>query len=195
MGADRTDALAEQLYHTLYDYYLRLEDYVVIHPCHGAGSACGANIGDRLMSTIGYERRTNAFLQYPGLEEFRRFVVEEAPRVPALPAAQEGQRPRAGGDVAAPDDPGVTPRRVPQGDAPGGCHDHRHPVDDRLRRRPRAGRINIGDRAEMSVWVGQMFDPDQQLLLVVDNDTEVDEIQRLIVRTGHSVSPATWRGA
>ncbi len=48
------------------------------------------------------------------------------------------------------------------------------------------GAINIGDRPEMSAWVGQMFDLDQRLLLIVDHELDVERIQRLIFRSGHS---------
>ena len=40
LGNDQTEALARALHDTLYKYYLRLQDYVLIYPGHGAGSAC-----------------------------------------------------------------------------------------------------------------------------------------------------------
>lgn len=82
LGSGQADKLAKSLYETLYEFYLKLEDYVTIYPGHGAGSACGADIGDRLNSTIGYERRTNKFLSFPDLDSFRAFVVDDAPPVP-----------------------------------------------------------------------------------------------------------------
>ena len=63
MGSGQEKKLAEQQFHTLRDFYLKLADGVAIYPAHGHGSPCGADIGDRLSSTIGYERRFNAFLQ------------------------------------------------------------------------------------------------------------------------------------
>ncbi len=48
------------------------------------------------------------------------------------------------------------------------------------------GAINIGDRPELSAWVGEMFDPEERFLLVVDDDTEVDTIVRLMLRTGYT---------
>jgi len=62
LGSSETDRLAEQQFHTLRDFYLKLPDSVIIYPGHGSGSPCGADIGDRLDSTIGYERRFNPFL-------------------------------------------------------------------------------------------------------------------------------------
>lgn len=187
LGSGETDELAKSLYDTLYHFYLKLEDYVTIYPGHGAGSACGADIGDRLNSTIGYERRTNKFLSFPNFEAFREFVVCDAPPVPwhypelkkvnasgpaimdRLPtiAALPPHEFRTASRLA-----GVTTIDTRSMTAFGGGHV--------------PGSINIGDRPEMSAWVGQMFDLEQQLLLIVDDDKDVERIQRLIVRSGHS---------
>jgi hydroxyacylglutathione hydrolase len=187
LGTDEADALAQSLYDTLYNYYLKLEDYITIYPGHGAGSACGADIGDRLNSTIGYERRTNKFLSFPSFEAFHKFVINDAPPVPwhypelkkinaggpmvmdrcptisALPPAEFRKVSR---------EPGVTIIDARSMLSFGGGHV--------------PGGINIGGRPDMSAWVGQLFDLQQRLLLVVDDDTDVEHIQRLIVRTGHS---------
>jgi hydroxyacylglutathione hydrolase len=56
MGQDQAGSLAEQLHDTLYSFFLDLDEDVIIYPGHGQGSPCGADIGDRLTSTIGYER-------------------------------------------------------------------------------------------------------------------------------------------
>lgn len=55
---------------------------VIIHPGHGHGSPCGADIGDRLSSTIGYERRFNAFLQIEDEKSFTDFALSTAPPTP-----------------------------------------------------------------------------------------------------------------
>lgn len=81
LGEEETEELTKQLFRTLRGYYLKLDDGVIIYPCHGAGSACGADIGERPMSTIGYERRTNDFLQYEDFGAFQSFVKEGAPPV------------------------------------------------------------------------------------------------------------------
>ncbi len=82
LGEEETEELTEKLFHTLREYYLKLDDGVIIYPCHGAGSACGADIGERPMSTIGHERRTNTFLQYDNFEKFKAFVSDGALPVP-----------------------------------------------------------------------------------------------------------------
>src|SRR5438270_13248165 len=82
LGEKHTKQLAEQQFHTLRDFYLKMPDHVMIYPNHGAGSPCGADIGARLTSTIGYERRHNKFLQFDDLKKFTDYALGTAPPVP-----------------------------------------------------------------------------------------------------------------
>src|SRR5947208_12307762 len=82
LGDKHTKQLAEQQFHTLRDFYLKMPDHVMIYPNHVAGSPCGATIGARLTSTIGYERRHNKFLQFDDLKKFTEYALGSAPPVP-----------------------------------------------------------------------------------------------------------------
>src|SRR4030095_5662566 len=82
LGEKHTKQLAEQQFHTLHDFYLTLPDHVMIYPNLGAGSPCGADIGARLNSTIGYERKFNKFLQFSDAESFTDYAIKTAPPVP-----------------------------------------------------------------------------------------------------------------
>jgi hydroxyacylglutathione hydrolase len=61
---------------------MALPDTVEVYPAHFAGSACGAGMNGKPMSTIGFERRWNALLGLPQ-EEFVRRVTEGIPAKPA----------------------------------------------------------------------------------------------------------------
>src|SRR5204862_1962902 len=82
LGEKHTTQLAEQQFHTLRDFYLKLPDHVMIYPNHGAGSPCGADIGARVSSTIGYERKFNKFLQFDEITKFTDFALSTIPPVP-----------------------------------------------------------------------------------------------------------------
>ena len=51
LGEDKSDQQAKQLFKSIRDFYLKLDDAVRVHPGHGAGSPCGANISDRLVTS------------------------------------------------------------------------------------------------------------------------------------------------
>jgi hydroxyacylglutathione hydrolase len=54
---------AEKLYTSLHEKLLPIGDHAIVYPDHGAGSLCGNEISDQEFSTLGYERKTNPFLQ------------------------------------------------------------------------------------------------------------------------------------
>lgn len=177
LGEQQTEELTKQLFQTLRDYYPKLDDGVIIYPCHGAGSACGADIGERPMTTIGYERRTNEFLQYENFEVFKAFVRQGAPPVPQhypLLKKINAQGPALIG--AAPMVPGIPPeefqKAVNRGDSQ--LVDTRQMLAFGSGHIP--GAINIGDRPEMSVWAGDMLSYEKPILLVVEDETQIDWI-------------------
>ncbi|HMK56920.1 MAG TPA: MBL fold metallo-hydrolase [Dissulfurispiraceae bacterium] len=69
-GAERTASNARDLFHSLHDKVLKLPDHVEVCPTHVAGSLCGGNIGSRLTTTIGYERKVNRWLHIDDAGEF-----------------------------------------------------------------------------------------------------------------------------
>lgn len=185
MGDEETERLTEALFRTVRDFYMKLDDGVAIYPCHGAGSACGPDIGDRLASTIGYERRHNPYVRITDPERFRKKMNEDAPPVPThyprLKKVNAGGPPVVGNLPAVPGlPPAAFAAAIEDGDAQlldlrdmlafGGGHI--------------AGALNIGARPELSVWAGWLIDPDRPLFLVMSDDRQLPEALRLLWRTG-----------
>lgn len=177
LGAEETEELTKKLFHTLRDYYLKLDDGVIIFPCHGAGSACGADIGERPSSTIGRERSTNDFLQYDDFEKFKKFVEEGAPPVPQhypIMKKLNAKGPKPIGH--APAIPGLPPAKFKEAVEAGDAQliDTRQMLAFGGGHIP--GAVNIGDRPELSVWAGDIVDYDKPILLVVEDEQKLDWI-------------------
>ena len=47
-----------------------------------------------------------------------------------------------------------------------------------------SGSLNIGAQPELSVWAGWLLDPERPIYLVTEDDGEVDDVLRLLWRTG-----------
>jgi hydroxyacylglutathione hydrolase len=47
------------------------------------------------------------------------------------------------------------------------------------------GALNIGPRAELSIWAGWMLDPEKPIYLVLRQDTDLPEVQRQFIRVGY----------
>jgi glyoxylase-like metal-dependent hydrolase (beta-lactamase superfamily II) len=74
------EASAQSLWTSL-QRLLSLGDAVEVYPAHFSGSACGAGMNGKPMSTIGFERRWNALLALPRDE----FVKQVCTGIPAKP--------------------------------------------------------------------------------------------------------------
>ena len=88
-----------------------------------------------------------------------------------------------------PSTPGLTPRAF-KAAIEAGCVVNRHAVDERLWRRPHRRGVNIGAQPELSVWAGEMLDPDRPLLLVLEDDEALPDVLRLFLPS--RIWPVTW---
>src|SRR5437773_2505934 len=187
LGADHTKELAERQFHTLRDFYLKLPDHVMIYPNHGAGSPCGADIGDRLTSTIGYERRFNAFLQFDEVQKFTEYALATAPPVPKYyPVMKKvnAEGPQVLGNL--PRVPGLPPKAFKEAieKRSGVLVDVRTMLAFGGGHIP--GALNIGGSPILSIWAGWMLGPDEPILLVLESEGDLEEVVRLFIRTGYS---------
>jgi hydroxyacylglutathione hydrolase len=82
-GDQNTNFFAGQLYDSLFEKLLKLDDAVEIYPSHFAGSACGRAMSGKPSSTIGFERRFNTALQHSEREAFINYVQQN--QTPAPP--------------------------------------------------------------------------------------------------------------
>lgn len=187
LGSSETKKLAAKQFYTLRDFYLKLPDSVIIYPNHASGSPCGADIGDRLDSTIGYERRFNPFLQFKDVASFTEYALSTAPPVPKYYPLMKKLNTKSpvilGGLPRA---PGLPPKAFKQAIAKkagvlvdtrtmlgfGGGHI--------------AGALNIGAMPILSIWAGWLLDPEEPLLLVLDSDADLENVLKLFLRTGYS---------
>src|SRR5216110_3472857 len=187
LGEKHTRQLAEKQFHTLRDFYLKMPDHVMIYPNHGAGSPCGADIGARLTSTIGYERRHNKFLQFDDVEKFTDYVLATAPPVPTYYPRMKKVN-AAGPEVLGnlPRVPGLPPKafKAAVEKKAGRLVDVRTMLAFGGGHIP--GALNIGGSPVLSIWAGWMLASNQPILLVLENENDLEDVVRLFIRTGYS---------
>lgn len=179
---------------TLRTRLLPLPDHVQVYPTHVAGSLCGATIGSRLSTTVGYERRTNPVLaelsgrsepapdclgldDLPAVPPYWRHMREQNLRgvaplgapaePPALDPAEFDQRRRAGAVVLD--------SRAPE--AFGGGHI--------------PGSLNVGLGPAFPTWAGTVLPAGSPVLLVLDSPAELWQVTWHLLRIGYP-PPAGW---
>lgn len=187
LGSSETDELTEKLFHTLRDYFLTLPDSVMIFPAHGHGSPCGADIGDRLQSTIGHERKFNPYLQIADFKKFKEHALGSAPPVPTYyPRMKKvnARGPEIRGNL--PRVPALPPKVFKE------ALENKEGVlvDTRMMLAFGGGHIkgamNIGGSPMLSIWAGWMLEPDESILLVLEEDSKIDEVVKFFLRTGYT---------
>lgn len=187
LGSSETAELTKKLFETLRGYYLALPNSVIIHPGHAHGSPCGADIGDRLESTIGYERKFNCYLQFTDFEKFKEHTLGSAPPVPKyypLMKKLNAKGPEVLGNLPqVPGLPAKTFREAVEKKA-GVLVDTRQMLafgGGHIK-----GAISIGATPMLSIWAGWLLDPNEPILLVLDSDSKVDEVVTYFLRTGYT---------
>jgi hydroxyacylglutathione hydrolase len=186
LGRD-ADKLASQLYDTIWGFYAGLADGVIIYPSHGSGSPCGADIGERLDSTIGYEKQFNPYYERKERQAFVDYALSTPPPEPTYYKRMKKLN-AAGPEVLGhlPNIPALAPQTfwnmVEKKSAQlvdartmlafGGGH-----IEDAL---------NIAASPILSIWAGWLLDPEKPILLVLENDGDVEKIAQLFVRTGYT---------
>ncbi|MBC7722827.1 MAG: MBL fold metallo-hydrolase, partial [Pedobacter sp.] len=76
------ESLAKDMYYSLREKILLLDNTVEVYPAHGAGTLCGKVLSDAHRSTIGAERIGNWSLQNITLQNFVKELITEQPFVP-----------------------------------------------------------------------------------------------------------------
>jgi hydroxyacylglutathione hydrolase len=182
---------------TLKQRILALPDHVEVWPTHVAGSLCGGNIGSRLSTTVGYERRTNPVLAaleaaddvpddcipldnlpavppyWPRMRGQNLAGVPPLGAVPPPPALTAVQFQKA----AREDDTTILDVRSPE--AFGGGHI--------------PGALNAGLTSSFPTWAGTVLEEGTRVLLVLDHPEQLDEATWHLLRIGYP-PPAGWLG-
>jgi hydroxyacylglutathione hydrolase len=194
LGADQTPGLARALFRSLRTALDGLPDALPLYPAHGAGSPCGANIGDR-QSTLGEERRHNPGLRFADEAAFTDWVLGTAPPMPRYyPRMKKvnAEGPEVLGGLPAVEalGPAAFRRALAEGDLR--LVDNRHMLA--FGGGHIAGAWNLGPRPELSLWAGWVLDPGTPIALVLTQDADLPEVLRQLVRVGFTRFRGYLRG-
>lgn len=184
LGEDAARSLAAAQYRTLQEM-ASLGDHVIVLPAHAHGSPCGAAIGDRPKSTIGYEKRFNPYLQARDEAAFVEMALGNVPPRPSYYGRlkrvnTEGPPIEAG----LPAVPALAPKsfrdEIQRGAA--ALVDTRHMLA--FGGGHIEGATNIGMAPQLPLWAGWMLDAARPILLVLENDDDLESVLRSFARTG-----------
>jgi glyoxylase-like metal-dependent hydrolase (beta-lactamase superfamily II)/rhodanese-related sulfurtransferase len=177
--------LAAALYDSWTNKISKLPDSVVIFPAHGAGSLCGAHLGDEPKSTIGQERVSNPYLQYTKKFEFIAAVLQGLPEAPQY-FKHNAKMNREGPPVVKVDS-GLPSELKPTIEL--SQPDKYFLVDVRdaqsYAKAHIPNSVNIAARGRLETWVGTIVPWGAKLALVAD-EAELKESLHRLHRVGYS---------
>lgn len=178
--------LAGHLYESLNTKIKTLPDDVIVYPAHGAGSACGKNIGKETFSTIGFQKKTNYALQAMTKEEFIAVVTEglaEPPTYFAMDALLNKQGYESIEQVLTKNTKPLTVEEFEKAmDSDTLILDTRNA--DEYEQGSLKNALNIGLNGQYAPWVGALLDAKRPLLLIMDEGKETEAVLRL-ARVGY----------
>lgn len=184
LGAENSEPLARQLYHTLHDRILALPDGVAVFPTHGAGSFCAAPATGERQTSIGRERGTNPLARVASEDEFVRRALQGLPSYPAYfgklrPVNQKGPKVLGGLPQLAP----LSPAKVRELAADGVSVLDVRPPPLYLRGHI-PGAYGIGTNAPLTTWAGWLIPLGAPLILVSHGPRDLDDAVRQLIRIG-----------
>ena len=175
--------LAKQMYHSLRDKLMKLEDDVRVYPAHGAGTLCGKNLSKESSSTIAEEKKTNWSLQDATEEEFVQNLLADQPFVPHyFPFDVELNRKGAAvlkesieniktGDT-------VDEKTISTLEKSIWVIDTRKEEDFKNGHLPHS--INLMENGKFETWLGSIIKPEEKFYLVSDSK---EQLQTMLERT------------
>lgn len=193
-GEEQARRHAEVFCDTIQTKLLTLPDHVEVFPTHVAGSLCGGNIGSRLSTTVGYEKRANAILaEVSEKDEF----VRQCLRLDNLPAVPPYWRRMRTQNMAGVDPLGVLtePPTLPADDVAAAINRGAIVLDTRSAEAFGGGHIpgalNVGLGSAFATWAGTVLPAEAEILLVLDRSSDLWEAIWQLLRIGYPM-PTGW---
>ncbi len=185
LGDEAKRGLANQLYDSVIKKLAGLPDGLEVHPAHGAGSMCGAGMSGRPMSTLGFERIANPYLD-PSLTR-EAFVARILGNVPPFPPYYRRMKVlNAAGPASLHTLPGAKalgPDEVALRLAEGAVLvDLAEQAEFGAGHVP--GAIGIGAGESVSIWASWVVPYDRPIILCASDAAILDAAQRAFVRVG-----------
>ena len=190
--ATRED-LAKQMYHSLRDKLMSLEDDVIVYPAHGAGTLCGKNLSKESSNTIAEEKKTNWSLQKASLEEFSKSLLADQPFVPHyFPFDVELNRKGAANLKESIDEVNIGSKA--DDTTASSLNKSMWLIDTRKEAEFKKGHlphsINLMENGKFETWLGSIIKPDEKFYLASESNEQLQTMLKRAAAIGYETQVA-----
>ncbi len=180
--------LAKQMYHSLRDKLMVLNDDVVVYPAHGAGTLCGKNLSKESSSTLGEQKQTNWSLQEATEDEFVKNLLEDQPFIPAYFAYNVGLNQKGTGPLQEGIE-AITILVEADNETLDNTYwiiDTRNEKDFKDGHLPRS--INLMEKGKFETWLGSIIEPEEKFYLAGENKDQIKRMLKRVASIGYETA-------
>jgi hydroxyacylglutathione hydrolase len=184
VGAEAARGLADNMYDSLFEKILPLNDSLLIYPGHGAGSLCGKSIGAMRSTTLGFERKYNSALAPRERVAFVEFATSGLPEQPGNHKrikAMNRKGPKPLGNVES--RPLRIKESIPYFRRGAGLLDTRSKEAYVHAHVP--GSVHLEADSQLSNRIGFVFPPDVPVILLLADPSEYEQVVYSLARVGY----------
>ena len=175
--------LAKQMYHSLREKLMPLDDEALVYPAHGAGTLCGKNLSKENSSTIAEEKKTNWCLQPLLEDEFIKELLADQPFIPAY-FSFDVEMNRKGAENLKESISKINVSVKNDNSELDALDKAIWIIDTRKDQGFKAGHlphsINLMEDGKFETWLGSIIKPGEKFYLAAENE---EQLQKMIVRT------------
>ena len=170
----KRDELAAQMYYSLREKLMALEDEVLVYPAHGSGSLCGRALSHDNLSTIGRERLMNWALQPMDEAQFVKELNTDQPFVPKYFGFDVELNRIGASEYEDQLDKIPVMQQPPELDREVLIIDARPEKEFKKGHLPNS--VNIMNGMKFETWLGSVIHPGERFYLAAGTQDELDEL-------------------
>jgi glyoxylase-like metal-dependent hydrolase (beta-lactamase superfamily II)/rhodanese-related sulfurtransferase len=178
----KREELAKQLYHSLRDKLMVLDNNTLVYPAHGAGTLCGKALSEASSSTIGAEKTSNWSLQDISESQFTSTLLQDQPFVPKYFPYNVELNKHGAPDLEA-SLKGVTRGKVDKLNKSIFVIDTRPEAVFKNGHLP--GTINLQNGGKFETWLGSIIAPEEAFYLVAGSESDLESVIMRCAKIGY----------
>ena len=179
----KTKELAKQMYHSLRDKLMVLDNKVIVYPAHGAGTLCGKALSEASQGTIGAEKMTNWSLQDISEGQFVKTLLEDQPFIPKYFTYDVELNINGATELK------TALRQIPVNTKSKPANSQIYIVDARPEKEFKKGHlpgsINIQNGGKFETWLGTIIAPEEAFYLIAGNDEILRDLITRAAKIGY----------